>query len=375
MPDGISQQAITQELRRRIQTAQYVVGQRIPPERELQQEFGCSRLTVAKAMAPLVADGTVRRHKGRGSFVVKGVSPTAVPVHGRPVARGNVIKYVSPGHETNVKSLRDDVLGSLHSILSPIGYHVSVDFYGSAEEHVACLGRVRDPQIAGAVLWPLPDPRATELIRELSESDVPIVLIDTYVPGVDCDYVVGDNIEGAAGMVAHLAGLGHRRICYLTRPPTRTSLRDRLSGFVRGMIEAGLPLGAESVVQVGSESDPYAGLGDALESVLSRPDPPTALFASHDSLAIAVRDWLCGRGYSIPGQIALAGYDGIDAALYGSPAITTMEQDFARMAADAARILLERFDGRPAALRHQRHVLPRLCVRGSTVSTEKGNAQ
>lgn len=369
-----SQQAVTQELRRRILTAQYAAGQRIPPERELLEEFGCSRLTVAKAMAPLVAEGLIARHQGRGTFVTGATSHTVHrgPVgraNGRPTARGNVIKYLSPGQESSVRGSRDDVLGGLHAVLDGAGYHVSVDFYSSLDEHLRCLERMRDPQIAGVVLWPAPAPRTVALIESLIAGSVPLVLIDTYLPGVDCDFVVTDNIEGAAGMVGHLAGLGHRRLCYLTEPTQRTSLRDRLAGFLRGMVEAELPIDDGSVVRVDLDCLRGEGSGKlvpVLKTLLARPAPPTALFASHDYLAIAIRQCLAELGVRVPQALSVAGFDGIEASSFGTPALTTVEQDFRSMAMDAARILMERFDGRPAPLRHQRYILPHLRARAST---------
>lgn len=376
--EGVSQQAITQELRRRILTARYAAGQRVPPERELLEEFGCSRLTVAKAMAPLVAEGLIARHPGRGTFVVRisaGGEEGRIAIgraNGRPTARGNVIKYLSPGRDSSVRGSRDDVLTGLHTILDGAGYHVSVDFYGSIEEHLRCLERVRDPQIAGAVLWPAPDPRTVARIESLSRDGVPLVLIDTYLPGVDCDFVVTDNIEGAASMVRHLAGQGHRRLCYLTEPADRTSLRDRLSGFLRGMVEANLPVDADSVVRLDEDclhGDVRVRLVPLLRSLLARAAPPTALFASHDSLAIALREALGALGVRVPADVSVAGFDGIEASSFGTPPLTTVEQDFKRMAMDAARILMERFDGRPVPLRHQRYILPHLRERTSTAAS------
>lgn len=359
----VSHTHIGQELRRRILTSQYGPGQRIPPERELLEEFGCSRLTVAKAMAPLVADGLIERHRGRGTFVAQaaGEERASGRSDGRPATRGNVVKYVSPGTEQNVRSSRDDVLAALHGSLDDVGYHVSVDFYGDLEQHVRCLSKIHDPQIAGVVLWPMPDASTVEAVSKLVADAVPLVLIDTYLPEIDCDYVVTDNIEGAALMVGHLARLGHRRIAYVTPPTTRTSLRDRLAGFLRGMIEAHLPVDSDSVVSIDPAGDP----ANTLDRILSLSTPPTALFAAHDSIALALLPLLRERGLAVPEDITLVGFDGLEAGEFSSVPLTTVKQDFRQMADIAARILLERFDGRTAPLRYHRLIEPQLIVRAS----------
>lgn len=368
---------IAQEIRRRILTAQYRVGQRIPPERELLETFGCSRMTVARALALLAEEGLIERHRGRGTFVARHgeraglVETDAGRSSGRLQTRGNVIKYISPGQGKSVRSSRDDVLSGLHGVLNEAGYHVSVDFYADIDEHLRCLERVYDPQIAGVVLWPDPDPRTVQAVAGLMAQGVPIVLIDTYLPGIDGDHVVTDNVEGAATMVRHLAQRGHRRICYLTPPPNRTSLRDRLTGFLRGLVEEDLPLDRTSVVRL-PPSGPGesalaadAALGCALATLLSSATPPTALFASNDALALAAMQWLRERQVRVPVDLTVVGYDGIEAGEFGPAPLTTVKQDFREMAVTAARILLERFDGRTAPLRYHRLIEPRLIERAT----------
>ena len=371
---GISHRDIAHELRLRILTARYKPGQRIPPERELLEEFGCSRLTVARAMAPLAAEGLVERHRGRGTFVAHSLDTPADPrPRGRasrlPPSRGNVVKYLSPGHDPSVRSSRDDVLAALHAALDRAGYHVSVDFYADLEQHLLCLDRLHDPQIAGVVLWPAPAPRTVAAVARLIQEAVPLVLIDTYLPELDSDFVVTDNIEGASIMVKHLASLGHRRIAYLTPPPARTSLRDRLTGFLRGMVESDLPLHPGAVVRLESGTDDPAfpgHLAQALDRLLAGTDRPTALFASNDSIALLLMSLLAQRGLGIPSDLSLAGFDGIEIGGLGPVPLTTVEQDFRQMADVAARVLLERFEGRTPSLRYHRLLRPRLAVRASS---------
>ena len=364
---------IAQEMRRRILTAQYRAGQRIPPERELLETFGCSRMTVARALTLLAAEGLVERHQGRGTFVAahgeRGSTAESARHGGRIATRGNVIKYISPGQESGVRSSRDEVLSSLHGALDEAGYHISVDFYGDLEQHLRCLEKVHDPQIAGVVLWPLPHARTVRAVGELMAQRVPVVLIDTYLPGIDTDHVVTDNVEGAAAMVRHLVSLGHRRICYLTPPTERTSLRDRLTGFLRGLVDADLPLRDTGVMRLplaaaaAAPTEPGAALGEVLSQVLSAAAPPTALFFSHDTLALAALQWLRMHRVRVPEDLSVVGYDGIEAGEFGSTPLTTVKQDFGEMADVAARILMERFDGRQEPLRYHRQIEPQLVVR------------
>lgn len=371
MPTAQSQ--ITNELRRRIVTGQYGGGHRLPPERELQEEFGVSRLTVAKALSPLVDDGLLSRTRGRGTFVMAQtpggpIQAGQIRRSGAPGTRGNVIKYISPGHSRSFPSMRDDVLFGLHRVLDQAGYHVSVDFYANLDEHLQCLVKSEDTQIAGIVLWPLPHEKTVQAVTKLGEQGVPLVLIDTFLPEIDCDYVVTDNIAGAAMMVHHLAGLGHKRISYIGVDERRTSLVDRMSGFFRGMVEAGLPISERSVVRVASDtsvSSSNAALGKALNELLEAPDAPTAVFASHDFLAIAIQGLLRERGLRVPQDLTVVGYDGIEAGEFCVPSLTTMQQDFAQTAQTAARILLERFDGRSNGLRFRSLIEPALVVRQS----------
>ena len=352
---------VERELRRRILAAQYAPGMRIPPERELTETFGCSRGTVSKALSALESDGVVERRHGAGTFVVERLP---VPMgngaaEARITRRGNVIKYLSPMDDSRGVNSRNKVLDGMHEALDGAQYHVSIDFYRDAKECAACLKKLQDAQIAGLVLWATPGGEVAREVKRLMESGVAVVMIDTFLQEVECDYVVSDNIAGAAEMVRFLAEKGHREICYFTSEPDRSSLIDRLAGFLKGMVIAGLPFSAENVVQVNGN------LEQVLKSVLHRKRRPSAIFASHDMKAITIVNALRDMGVSVPKDISVVGYDGIDAGLLVQPALTTMEQDFKGMAVKASHILLERLGRRSANLFYRIYVEPKLKVRKS----------
>lgn len=376
----VSGSQVSQEMRRRVLAGMYAPGGRLPPERELELEFGCSRLTVARALMPLVQDGLLQRFRGRGTFVVdregqgKARHATTMGRGERLPDRGNVVKYVSPAHRDGTSRSRDEVLAGLHTVLDEAGYHVSVDFYDDLEQYIKCLAKASDLQIAGLVVWPALGEGIIEAMTALMRQGVPLVLADNYLRELECDHAVSDNVEGAAAMVRHLAELGHRRICYLTMPTNPTSLVDRLSGFLRGMVEHGLPVDSSSVVrlsvQVGAPDlrlQP-TDLTQQIDALLALPDPPTALFASHDILAMSAMAHLQLRGVSVPKQMTVVGYDGTEIGEFGAVPLTTMKQDFLAMARTAARILIERFDSRNSPLRHQAWIKPQLVVRASSAT-------
>ena len=235
-------QTIYDALHQRLDAGDYAVGDRLPTEREIGEEFGVSRMTVAKAMAQLVCEGRVERFRGRGTFATAG--PAADAPSG--VGTATAVSFISPGRTGQPVQVSHGILEGMHAVLRAAGYTVGVEFYDGSEAHRQCLAEVQRPTLAGAAVWPEPGPGVGEAITTLRQT-VPVVLVDTYLPELDCDHVVSDNLSGASLMVDHLAASGHRRIVYLTEPPDRTSTRDRLTGFFRGMVVNGLPLRADSV--------------------------------------------------------------------------------------------------------------------------------
>ena len=362
---------ISAELRRRISSGYYRSGVRMPAERELALEFGCSRLTLSKALGPLAAEGLVVRQRGRGTFVSNGFGK-ALPGR-RPSGRGNIVKYNSPGRVgAGVSGMRDDVLTGLIETLRPAGRHISVDFYSGAEECARCLRESVDGQVAGVVLWPFPSAGVEDAVRRLEGSGVPVVLIDTYLPGLKCDYAVSDNAAGAASVVRYLAGKGHRRIAYVTRIPSRTSIFDRLGGVLAGFVECGIGFSSDDVVVVSEEEERDSGLlWERIRGKLSEKSPPSVFFASNDSIAFSIKEILEKNGYSVPGDVSLAGYDGILSS--GFSGLVTVCQDFYGIAVEAGRIMLERFEKSLPAIRYQSRIFPRL-VAGSSVSVHREGA-
>ncbi|MFJ9823517.1 LacI family DNA-binding transcriptional regulator [Streptomyces sp. NPDC101160] len=184
---------------------------------------------------------------------------------------------------------------------------------------------------------------------------VATVFVDRPAGRIDADVVLSDSFGGARAGVAHLIAHGHRRIGFIGDRPRIHTATERLRGYRAAMEEAGLDV-AEEWVSLGT-TDPER-VADAVEALLSGPEPVTAVFAGNNRVTVTVVRVLAGRER----PVALVGFDDIELAdLLG---ITVIAQDAAALGRTAAERLFRRLDG--AAEAPQTVVLEtRLIARGS----------
>ncbi|MFT4178770.1 MAG: LacI family DNA-binding transcriptional regulator [Thermomonas sp.] len=173
-------------------------------------------------------------------------------------------------------------------------------------------------------------------------------------PGVAGRHRVGiDNQAGARAMVAHLAGLGHRRIAFIAGPEGNHEAGKRLLGYLDAMREL-LP----DVVPQVLPGDFREASGERAARDLLASGLPDAVFAANDMMALGCLLAFNAAGRSVPGDVALAGFDDVPLARHVPPGLTTMRVDIAALGSDAMHALLQ--GGTVATLRE-----PRLVVRAS----------
>ncbi|MFF7646658.1 substrate-binding domain-containing protein [Streptomyces canus] len=161
------------------------------------------------------------------------------------------------------------------------------------------------------------------------------------------DQVCAENTEPMAGLVTHLAGLGHRRIGLVAGLPGLSTTAERIAGYRQGLTAARLPYDDHLVVHGDSES---AGAERATAALLSLAAPPTALVTANNTMTIGALRALRERGLSVPDDLALCCFDDFAWADLFSPRLTAIAQPSREIGAQAVRVLLERLDSpdRPA---------------------------
>ncbi len=199
-------------------------------------------------------------------------------------------------------------------------------------------------------------------LRLLIERNVPTVLVDRVVPGLQADIVRGDSFGGALTLTEHLIGLGHRDIALINGHPDTSAAIDREAGFREAMRRAGLPID-ESRLSNGSWF-----IEDAQTRVATMLDgkvPMTAIFGANNFMAIGALRALRDRGFRVPEDVALVSFDDVEVAADINPFLTVMAQPAHSMGKLAMGLLLERINGQYTGEPRELVLTPRLKVRAS----------
>ncbi|HJW84616.1 MAG TPA: LacI family DNA-binding transcriptional regulator [Anaerolineae bacterium] len=201
----------------------------------------------------------------------------------------------------------------------------------------------------------------TDSLRALLRRKLPVVIVDRDVPGNEVDAVLTDNRQGGHLATRHLISLGHRRIGCIAGPSHLTPSEQRVIGYRSALEEAGIAID-DSLIMRG-DFHPESGRV-ATRDFLRRPDPPTAVFACNDLMALGALRAAAEANRRVPADLAVVGFDDIELASYTIPPLTTIAQPKADMGRLAVHILIERMGDKARAPR--RELLPtRLVVRGS----------
>ena len=206
--------------------------------------------------------------------------------------------------------------------------------------------------------------------RLLTQMSVPVVLADRALEGLGFDAVVLDNRLAAQQATEHLLQHGHRRIGLISGPAGVSTGAERLSGYRETLLANGVGFDAGMVREAGfREQQAY----DATIDLLHLPNPPTALFAANNLMAIGMMRALSDRGLSCPEDISVISIDDFAWADVFRPRLTTVAQPVRAMGELAVRLLLDRIGGRSGSEGSVHVLKPHLVPRDSCAAPAPGS--
>jgi DNA-binding LacI/PurR family transcriptional regulator len=249
-------------------------------------------------------------------------------------------------------------ISGIEAVLEDGGYALVLQVAPTRQRAVERYRRLAaDHRVDGVFLTDvsIPDPRF-DLVRRLG---IPAVAINAKPSWDGCSSVRQSHEPGINALLDHLVGLGHRRIAHVSGPRDYIHAHDRMTAWRESLSAARIRPGA---MVEGDFS--LAGGSRAAANLLRRRPRPTAVFCANDLMAIGFIAKATEMGFSVPGDVSVAGYDGIDFGAYARPSLTTVTTAPHSLGMEAARALLGMVDGEPPA--HVETEPTSLVVRAST---------
>jgi DNA-binding LacI/PurR family transcriptional regulator len=193
--------------------------------------------------------------------------------------------------------------------------------------------------------------------------NIPVVCLDRQIYIPNSDQVVLDQFWGAYYITKHLIDKGHKRIAHIMGPRDYLTAQDRKEGYSKALEENDIRVIQRLIVE-GDYTTEYGKI--AMNQLLNLENKPTAVFAANDLMAIGAMDAIRKKGFRIPEDIAVAGFDDIPFAALYTPSLTTVSQPTLQMGSLAMQMLIERIKGTASLETREVIFRPAIVVREST---------
>ncbi|WEK41463.1 MAG: LacI family DNA-binding transcriptional regulator [Candidatus Brevundimonas colombiensis] len=338
-------------------------SQRRPTIKDVAQHAGVSFKTVSRVVNNEPGVRAELRERVNASVEALGFKPN-LAARSLSGGRSFLIGLISQQTEEDFRDNYSYLLAIEAGLLDrcrELGYSLAIEVVRAEadpkdELRAALGGMARDALI---LLPPVSDD--AEVLAALEKTGAPLV---RFSPTWGLDrtaHVRMDDDAAAFALTTALIEAGHRRIGLVAGHPRHGSASERRRGHVRALLAAGLDID-EALIAQGYFTE-ESGF-EAARLLLDVADPPTAIFASNDNMAVGVRRAARERGLTVPVDLSVVGFDGLSTVLDGWPTLTTVRQplyEMARAAIDAAHAIILG-DAPPAS------VLDYVQLAGATIS-------
>jgi len=224
--------------------------------------------------------------------------------------------------------------------------------------------------IAGLIVSPA---RGTEPrdLRPVIDSGIPVVVAVRGLTMPRVSTIGPDNRVGARQAVAHLVGLGHRRIAFLGGYGDTANFNERVAGYADALKAGGLPLDDSLVIRTAPSRE---GGSEAVKLLMNQPEPPRAALCFNDAVAFGACDALRVRGLEPGVDFGVVGFDDVIEARSVVPALTTVSVGPQALGERAAQLLLKQINSGQPEVENVRTPV-RLVVRESCGAAAAGRVE
>lgn len=231
---------IYNEILNEISNGTYLVGDRLPSEKELSEKYGVSRITSKKALEMLADEGRIIRMAGKGSFVAGDESITDTKAaQTEKKKRNHLVGVIMDGFGA---SFGTQLLGSIEQECKNQEFSMILRrSCGSIDEETKAIDELLELGVEGIIIMCVHDENYNSKVLQLVVEHFPIVSVDRQLKGIPLSFVGTDNEEAARELTNYLLNEGYKKICFATPASNETStLVERQNGFKMAFHEHGM---------------------------------------------------------------------------------------------------------------------------------------
>lgn len=322
-----------------------------PTISDVAAKAGVSPMTVSRVIN---GESNVRaetRERVEAAIKALDYSPSSAA---RTLAGGEEIRIGLLHSNPSFNYLSQLLVGSLDQA-SRLNVQLIVEKCDDEAEEQSAVDHLIRARLDGIILTP-PLSESLPVLEAIHKRNIPVVAVAT---GRAPDWALSVSINDHAAayeMTRHLLTLGHTRIGFIKGNPRQTASEERLQGYKDALRDAGIAEVAQLVVQ---GLFTYRSGLDAAEQLIDLAEPPSAIFASNDDMAAATVAIAHRRGFDVPSDLTVCGFDDTALATTIWPELTTIRQPVFEMSRTAVDLLVREIRARNAEARPTRepHVM------------------
>ena len=328
--------------------------QRAVTAEEVARRAGVSQSAVSRTYTPGASVAPKTREKVLAAARELGYRPNAMArtlITDRSRIIGVVMAYLD-------NMIYPDVLEKLAAGLQACGYQMLLFTGFKDRDSDPVFEQIMQYRVDGLLL--ASTTLSSDLSDECTAAGVPVVMFNRMTEHPLCSSVTSDNRNGGRQIAEFLVAGGHRRFAYVAGAAISSTNRDRESGFREGLGRHGI-----SDIAYAEGNLDTADTRAAARELFAGDDPPDAIFAGSDHMALAVMETARHEfGLRIPDDVSIVGFDDVGAASWPSFSLTSFTLPLVPMVDAAVELLMEQIET-SSILSHHRVVPGRLAVRGS----------
>jgi GntR family transcriptional regulator, arabinose operon transcriptional repressor len=331
-------QALMDSIRTSLVAGEYKPGDKLPSQRQMCETYGIAPNTVREAIASLVQEGLLLRYHGMGTFVAehaeKDVTIALIAPH---LGVREALPYTAP-----YADIHSFLWSEVEKEAQRCGAHCLLYLsHNDVQAERENLLKAAERRPDGMVVYTLAGTRNRDCLEQITQSGIPVVVLDIQVDGFESDCVVTDNLRGAYQAVKQLLDSGFRRILHVSyiESAERSSSIERLQGYRLAMSEAGIDTNG----LIHHTSDSRQSIGE-LKEYLSRTGTPVAAFAAEGPIGGNAWRAMAELGFAHD-DVAIACFDPPNTYIPEDVLFVNVIQPIAEMGAMAVQLLFDKIQG------------------------------